>query len=423
MARILRTALAAGAVLAVLVRVHPAAGALETVRLGGATIPAEIADETRPVAQSPTLEEHGAFTVRAPLPQSAAGSRVVASAGLPPAEGTEGSSWRLELAVLPAGDPAKALALAERTLDTTRQPGDAGWHTLSATLPSEIPAGSLVVLAAHPAGDPPPRQAPRLGLPRVLAPRSGAPERRNVILVSLDTLRADRLSVAGADRPTSPRIDALARSGVRFATALAPAPSTPPSHMTMLTGTSPCRHGIFGIHVEDRLPADVETLAEVLARNGYTTAAITENAYVGAPYGFARGFDSFREIKQKVADGNSPAPGVITPTGYGPATFGAASDWLRRHRDERFFLFVHTYHMHAPRRPPEPYAGLFRDAADPEPAPSPGFDPAFHDRTRYDQLVRQADDLMADLLRTLAELDLERDTILVVTSDHGEAFF
>ena len=109
---------------------------------------------------------------------------------------------------------------------------------------------------------------------------------KNVLLVSLDTLRSDRMSAYGAALPTTPRMAALADTGVRFNTARAPASSTPPSHMTMLTGASPCTHGVWGVHVEDQPPVDLESLAQILSREGYSTRAVTENAFVGAPWGF-----------------------------------------------------------------------------------------------------------------------------------------
>lgn len=370
---------------------------------------AELRDETRPVARDVLRGGEGSARVVAGPVRVPAHARLEVWFGV---EGAESDRWQFDLR-------AKA---GSRDLHATASAGGGeGWLDLGldvSGIAGEEATIELVGRPERPGGG----GRPVLGAPRFVVWRDVTAQGRNVIVVSLDTLRADRLSSYGAARPTSPQIDALAADGVRFATALAPASSTPPSHMTLLTGTSPCRHGVWGVHLEDDLPDEIETLAEVLGRDGYTTAAITENAYVAAPYGFARGFDSYVELKQMVADRNSPSPGVITPTGYAPKTFAAAGRWLRSNATRRFLLFVHTYQVHGPRRPTGEYAELF-----PEPSPSgtprPGFDPAFHDLRRYDQLVRQLDDLVGGMVHELTMLGIAGETILVLTSDHGEAFF
>ena len=387
---------------------------------------AELADETRPVARSVFAGPSGSLEVRSTVFQVPADARLEAWFGT---VGAESAGWTFVLTAAAGVDSIERSARVAA--------GEVGWMDLSLDLSDLSDREVVVTLRALPEESaegveegPAAKEGESvdtavrgalLGAPRLLLPRPRDRAGRNVIIVSLDTLRADRLSVYGAERPTSPFIDRLAGQGVRFDQAMAPASSTPPSHMTMLTGTSPCRHGVFGVHLEDVLPESIESLAEILGREGYTTGAVTENAYVAAPYGFARGFDSYVELKQMEEDRNSPSPGVITPTGYAPRTFAAADAWLRENVQRRFFLFVHTYQVHGPRRPGPPYAKLFPEGnADGD---GEDFDPEFHDLRRYDSLVRQLDDLVRTFVAQIEELGLAGETLLILTSDHGEAFF
>ena len=424
----------------------PALPPAPEVRLGPLDVPPGAIVEVS-VALEPATDASAGPGERfelAAAPEPAAGE-LPAKPGLEVASGATASAAE-------ARDAPRRLAVLE--LDPARRAADRGWHELRADLGayagrrltiivrataacSGAPAVSGSVAARDAASpveacEPEPvamsarevtgvapqtgRGSPRplISAPRLFAPEEHPSGRRNLLLVSIDTLRADRLGVYGSERPTSPALDALAARGVRFVTAIAPATSTGPSHMTMLTGTLPCRHGVWGVDPAERLPADIPTLAERLARGGYATAAFTEDAYIGAPFGFARGFDSFRERKDPLAPG--------TPAGAAPATFAAAMDWLTANRDKRFFLFVHTYEVHGPRRPAGEYARLFGGPDDTRVWPA-GFDPAFYDLARYDRLVREADDWTGRLLDLVERLGLSSDTLVVVTSDHGEEFF
>ncbi len=372
----------------------------------------EIADESRPVARRDVVEaKAGSARVRTGAFIVPARAGLEAWAGLAGAAGGEASA---ELTVWGEGQRlagrrvrlAPAAATSPRWIDLELDLDDlAGRHV---EIELVLTAPGLEAAALMP------------GAPRFIERRPVPGRARNVILVSLDTLRADRLGSYGHSRATSPVLDAMARAGGRAAVALAHATSTPPSHMSMLTGTLPCRHGVFGVHVEDDLPEDVDTLAGYLSRHGWTTAAVTEDAFVGAPYGFPRGFDRYRELKQTVAAGNEVSPGMITPTGYGPRTFRTAEHWLEDNGERLFFLFVHTYQMHGPRRPEAPWRDLFPSSLAPGQTQR---SPEFHDLGRYDALVRQVDSLVGGLLDTVASQGLARETIVVVTSDHGEAFF
>lgn len=372
----------------------------------------EIADETRPVASLAAIRRtKGSVSVSTEPQVLPAAARLEAWAGIAEALPT---SVEIKLSVKGADgrQVVRQIAPPPGGLVTPR------WVELDLDLKDLVGQKVGFELSISAQGVLPTALVP--GVPRILVRRAAPPQARNIVLISLDTLRADRLGIYGNARDTSPRLDALAREGGRVQVALAAASSTPPSHMTMLTGTSPCRHGVFGIYAEDDLPDDIETLAGRLARQGWTTGAITEDAYVGAPFGFARGFDSYREFKQLVPVGNQVSPRLNTPTGYGPRTFRAAQAWIENNADRLFFLFVHTYQMHGPRRPEPPFDGLFPSSIEPGQTDRHA---EFHDLGRYDGLLRQSDGLVGDLLDTIKGLGLERDTLVVVTSDHGEAFF
>src|SRR5207247_1069155 len=186
--------------------------------------------------------------------------------------------------------------------------------------------------------------------PEIVTAAASPPGARNVVLVSLDTLRARSVSAYGCPRATTPTFDRrVAAAGALVRSAVAPVPFTPPSHMTMLTGPDPCAHGVMGLH--ETLGPDRTTLAEALRAAGYQTAAFTEDAYLVAGNGFDRGFDVYRENRSE----ESASPG------FADETFADASAWLAAHGERPFFLFVHTYQVHEPYTPPRGYALLFRD--------------------------------------------------------------
>lgn len=252
-----------------------------------------------------------------------------------------------------------------------------------------------------------PRSLPVYANPRVRAGASAAGKKPNIILISLDTLRASSTSAYGYRHPTTPNLESrVAKAGALVKEAVVPVAFTPPSHMTMLTGLEPCAHG-----VTDRdgilAPEDL-LLAEVLRANGYDTAAFTENAYVVAGAGFARGFDTYVEMREDA----SAAPG------FGVETFRAAQDWIARSAHVPFFLFVHTYQVHKPYTPPRGYRHLFGDY----PKSDTREQRWKREQQAYDQEIRYTDDLLGGFLDALEAYGLVDDTILVVTSDHGEEF-
>jgi arylsulfatase A-like enzyme len=230
--------------------------------------------------------------------------------------------------------------------------------------------------------------------------------RPNLLLISIDTLRAASLGTYGYGRDTSPFIDSVAAAGTLFENAITTAATTAPSHMSVFTGLYPVNHGVL-IGLRTMFP-HVRTLAERLRDAGYQTAAFTENGYIALTSGFGLGFSTYTENRGR----SGHAPGEVR------LTFSQARRWLERNRQTPFFLFVHTYQVHAPYTPPPEYQGRFADDGSPGPV-----DPVIrHERDQYDREIRFVDDRIRDLFAALEETGRAGDTIAVFLSDHGEEF-
>lgn len=242
------------------------------------------------------------------------------------------------------------------------------------------------------------------------------PAPRHVILISLDTLRADHLGLYGYGRDTSPRLDAFAEQAVVFDTALAPAASTLPSQTSLMTSLYPPQHGSTAGRVarEARFP----TLAELLRAAGFQTAGFVDGGFLDRAYGLGRGFETYDDAGGGFAR--------LIP---------AAQAWIQSHRDRSFFLFLHSYDIHAPYAPPEPfrsyfddpsYRGRFVPSVAALEAASRGrlqLSPAERRRAvdRYDAGIRYADARLGDFLDFLEDpLGILDETLVLVTSDHGE---
>ncbi len=247
-----------------------------------------------------------------------------------------------------------------------------------------------------------------------------AERRFNVVLVSIDTLRADHLGCYGYARATSPAVDLFSASAVTFTQAIAQAPSTLPSHASMMTSLLPQHHRASWA-AGTPLPPEALTLAEVLRDRGYATAAFTGGGQIHRVFGLDQGFDAYEQ------------PHAATFS----ATVEAATPWLRDHAAERFFLFLHTYETHHPYQPQarfleavgDDYAGTLPDAISPDllrringgDVPIDEADLA-HIVATYDAEIRSVDEGFASLVQRLRELDLWDRTLLIFTSDHGEEF-
>ena len=229
---------------------------------------------------------------------------------------------------------------------------------------------------------------------------SPPPDRRavNVVLISIDTLRADHLGCYGAPGNPTPNLDRFATDGVRFDRVYASVPVTTPSHATILTGTSPLYHGVRsnGPHT---LPQSSETLAEVLRDAGYATAAFVGAFPLDRSFGVDQGFghfdDEFSDRGEKLSNYHvERTAGVVV---------SRALEWLsRRDRERPFFLFVHVFDPHLPYSPPEPFRSRWSD------------DP-------YSGEIAYTDAEIGRLLAALAAGDHADSTLVAVLSDHGES--
>jgi arylsulfatase A-like enzyme len=316
--------------------------------------------------------------------------------------------WPAVRFALRAGRDAEAPVLFEQTLAPAAVAGDRRWFDVAVDLRAF--AGrrlSLVFEAealAQAAGVEVSRSLPVVSEPLVVVVDTAAPVPPNLVLVSLDTLRARSVGSYGDPHPTTPVLDRrMAGEGALLRQAVTPIAFTPPAHMTMLTGLEPCMHGVRGR--EGSLPAAQPILAEMLRAAGYRTAAFTEDAYVTVGLGFARGFDQYKERRESRAEG------------FAAETFADAQRWLAQARAGPFFLFVHTYEVHAPYEPPPEYRELFADGDAHAAAPK-----LRQQLRRYEQEIRYTDELMGGFLDALAARGLAGRTVVVVTSDHGEGF-
>ena len=245
--------------------------------------------------------------------------------------------------------------------------------------------------------------------PTVYREGGHGPAGKNVILLSLDTLRADHLSSYGYLHATSPFIDErFATQGTVFEHPVAAAGTTSPAHASIFTSVDVATHRTYdGFHT---LPPEMSTLPELVRAAGIDTASYNENGWLSARIGFSRGFDRFVENRSHH---------INSPSGQMDRTFDAAAQWLRENRDTPFFLFLHTYQVHTPYAPPEKYKNLFIPTVE-----GGGEIPAeLVAMADYDREIRYADDELRRFFETVDKLDLGRDTVVILTSDHGEAFF
>lgn len=285
-------------------------------------------------------------------------------------------------------------------------PGETdGW--VDYELPLDQLAGGSVSLEfttrfASPPADPPGFAIPVWSRPSLLRKRTDPPW--NIVVVSLDTLRADHVGAYGAPEGSTPTLDALASESIVFDRAYTTYPSTTASHMSLFTGLYPNVHAVLA--PGKLLAPGIRTLAEILADGGYRTGAVTENGMILADAGFARGFDSYTELKEARA---------FETSGHFAQVLDVATRWLERHRDDLFHLFLHTYEVHDPHTPPREYDRFSPDAGTSN-------EDLERKRALYRGEILYTDDQMARLLDLLDRLDLADRTILVVTSDHGEAF-
>ncbi len=224
--------------------------------------------------------------------------------------------------------------------------------------------------------------------------KTGGTEIRHVVLISIDTCRADHLSCYGFPKKTTPHIDSIAQEGVLFENVVTPAPITLPAHISLLTGLIPPSHGIHD-NLNYCLPGEKLTLAEILKANGFRTGAVVSAFVLDAKFGLHQGFDSFQD---DFVNAYHTASGSER---RGDETTQFAVQWLKQHQNEKSFLFLHYYDPHFPYDPPEPYASQY--ANDPYPGE-----------------IAFTDHCIGRVKETLKELHMYDSTLLIIAGDHGE---
>ena len=259
----------------------------------------------------------------------------------------------------------------------------------------------------------------------------------NIILISIDTLRADHLSSYGYFRNTSPNIDKLANEGILFKNAFSQAPISLPSHMSIFTSLYPATHGVNNPQ-KDKLSNSIKTLPEILKTNGYKTAWFgpLNHDQLNLSIGFGRGFDEFY------------------PDLYGPNEQNQAYDWIDNNYRNKFFIFLHTYRLHDPYLVPLPFDKLYDteykgkiigdnneffekyyETVSPvydygkirafywQYANTSDKDDVNHLIALYDTLITCCvDTFIGKLMSKIQEHEINDRTIIILTSDHGEAF-
>jgi len=229
---------------------------------------------------------------------------------------------------------------------------------------------------------------------------AGAAVPPNIVLITVDTTRADRMGFLGSQRGLTPNLDALARHSVVFTRAYSQAPFTAPSHATILTGTYPQFHQVEDFPVP--LSPDLPYAPAILKAQGYHTAAFIGSIVLdpsqGLGIGFDRGFDTYD------ADFHLPAPGedrYSSTERRGEVVVEHALAWLGEHTRGPFFIWVHLYDAHDPYQPPEPFKSRYKS-------------------TPYDGGVAYADSAVGKLLDQLRARGLYENSLIAVMSDHGE---
>lgn len=262
------------------------------------------------------------------------------------------------------------------------------------------------------------RGAPRDGErgASVAAPRLSAEalacSQCNVILISIDTLRADHLGAYGYRRRTSPEIDRFARRALVFENAMSQSAWTTPSHASMLTGLLPRDHGLLLSPRPGKLRPETPTLASILKGHGYRTVSFNGGGFVGPSFGLQAGFDTYTSRSRTFQ-----------------RNISAAQSWLRENVGSKFFLFLHGYDVHWPfvhaerntfYKPARDYdlQRLCRDSRY-----TRGKDAQEYTVAQYDAGIVHVDALMGEFFRFLHDEDLLSRSIVIITSDHGEELF
>jgi arylsulfatase A-like enzyme len=245
-----------------------------------------------------------------------------------------------------------------------------------------------------------------------------SPRPTNVLLITIDTLRDDHCSSSGYERPTTPHLEELSRQGARMALAYSPTSTTGPTHASIFTSLYPIAHGVIKNGLS--LGPSFTTLAGTLRERGYDTAGVVSSFVLDTKFGYSRGFDFYDDdfdpqetsLPRKKFEGHDVEGGFDQRA---TTTTRKALEQLERlgGGERPFFLFVHYFDPHAPYDAPESWVERFRAAESDEGSLSATID-------AYDAEIAYTDDAVGALLDRLREIGLEDDTLVIVTSDHGE---
>lgn len=264
------------------------------------------------------------------------------------------------------------------------------------------------------------------------APAGSAADRPHVVLVTVDTLRPDHLSLNGYARATSPNLDAFAAAAWHYPDASAVLPKTGPSMTTHLSGLPPCEHQVTANRI--RIPPEVPLVAEAFSAAGYRTAAFVSNPVLSKPKGYSRGFDVYREFSKE---------GGLDELNASFLRWAGKKVW-----EQPTFVWIHYIDPHGPYTPPGDYGALFADdelargddrrlptsyeplkgwpinyvhGAIPQYQVRDGEDRVAAYVAWYDAEIRYMDDAFGEVLGFLRQEDLYDDAVLVFTADHGES--
>lgn len=218
---------------------------------------------------------------------------------------------------------------------------------------------------------------------------------KRVLLISLDTCRADYLSCYGFKKNTTPNIDAIAKQGVLFKNVTSPVPLTRPAHASMLTGTIPPYHGIHD-NARYILADSAVSLAELLKAKGLKTAGIVSSFVLDSQFGMAQGFDYYNDKFEK------EIKTVLYAERRGDEATRFACQWLDENNKKPFFLFLHYYDPHLKYNPPEPFKSEYADDL-------------------YAGEIAYTDYCVGQVIDKLKTLGIYDSTLIIITSDHGES--
>jgi len=222
---------------------------------------------------------------------------------------------------------------------------------------------------------------------------------QNILLITIDTLRADHLGCYGYSQIQTPAIDSLAQEGIRFEWAFTPVPITLPSHASILTSLYPYTHGVLN-NGEYQLSTSIQTLPHILQSHGFATAAFVGAFVLSKQFGLAQGFDLYDDELSPTGEKINEAFPLYNERKAEKVT-EAALQWLQEKNPSRFFLWVHYFDPHTPYNPPQPFITEYPDRL-------------------YDGEIAYTDQCITGLLQELEKRNILKDTLVVLVGDHGQ---